>query len=123
MQRQPRGISQAIAKHDTISKTDGLRWLQAKEQKIYADQWRRQFWEDLTRSGDFHWPYLVAGLSGGLEVLQTGVKQFALCWVGGAWQRAAFYIHEYSGRKSVLLLDEKGEGVWNQAAVAYIVWC
>ena len=67
--------------------------------------------------------FLVAGLHNGQEVVQTGVDQFALCWVGGIWERPAFYIREKgSGREWVLLLEEKGENVWNHAAVDSIVW-
>ena len=94
-----------------MSKDQGMSFLVEKQRLIEAEQWRRRFWEDLTDQTEFPWSYLVAGLRGGQEVLQAGVDQFALCWVGGEWKRPAFYIREACGRESVLLLTTRA--VWN----------
>ena len=118
---QARGVYHAVSRHDTMSKNQGISFLLEKQRLIEAEQWRRRFWEDLTDQTEFPWSYLVAGLRGGQEVLQAGVDQFALCWVGGEWKRPAFYIREACGRESVLLLTTRA--VWNAEAVAHIDWC
>ena len=109
-----------MSQHDILSKKDGVAFLLRKQNDIEAAHWKRRFWEDLTDQVEFAWPLLVAGLDGGLEVLQCGVEQFAVVWVGKGWKQPAFYLRQTCGSEWVLFLNRKK--VWNQDAVADIDW-
>ena len=121
---QARGVYHALSQQDNISKSEGMDFLLEKLRLIEAENWGRCFWEDLTDQTQFKWPYLVAGLRDGHEVLQSGVEQFCLVWVGREWQRPAFYLRlreSTFGRERVLFLNMKA--VWNAEAVKDILWC
>ena len=118
---QARGVYHALSQQDNISKSEGMDFLLEKLRLIEAENWGRCFWEDLTDQTQFKWPYLVAGLRDGHEVLQSGVEQFCLVWVGRKWQCPAFYLRESTcGREWVLFLNTKA--VWNAEAVEDILW-
>ena len=106
--------------HDIMTKREGIAFLLHKHVEYEASPWGRRFWLDLTDQSQFRWPYLVAGLRGGHEVLQNGVEQFGVAWVGAKWQEPAFYIRQPSGREWVLFLNTKN--VWNEEAVQFIYW-
>ena len=115
-----RGVFHSVSEADHITKKKGITFLLEKQKDIEKAKWDRQFWEDLTDQSQFPWPFLVAGLPGGPEVLQNGVEQFLLVWVGEEWQRPAFFIRQKSGSEWVLFLNTKE--VWHREAVADIYW-
>ena len=116
-------VFQVVSKHDQMTKKEAVGWLIAKQQRAEADNWAQRFWEDLTDQKEFPWPFLLAGLPGGADMLtEGGVREFLLCWVGGRWQRPAFFVASAKTKEEwVLLLTEKE--VWNSEAVKDVRWC
>ena len=118
-----RGVYHAVSDQDIMNKSEGMAFLMHKQAEIEAARWGRRFWEDLTDQSQFSWPYLVAGLRGGHEVLQNGVEQFALVWVGQDWQQPAFFIRQSSDPLIEWVLFLNSKNVWNEEAVVDIHWC
>ena len=104
-----------------MNKSEGTAFLLHKQQEIEEENWGCQFWEDLTDQQIFSWPYLVAGLPGGLDVLRNGVELFAIVWVGREWQQPALFIRQADGEEAVLFMNQKQ--VWNHEAVDAVLWC
>ena len=71
-----RGVFHSVSEADHITKKEGINFLRQKQTEIDEAKWDRRFWEDLTDQSQFPWPFLVAGLPGGPEVLTNGVEKF-----------------------------------------------
>lgn len=112
-------VYHSVAPHDVMTRREAIAWLLDRQRKAEETGWSSPFYADLTDQAEFCWPLLVAGLPGGKDVLQQGVDQFALVWLGRGRQQPAFFCSTPGGQYALLLTEPDP---WNTDAVQDILW-
>ena len=104
--------------------TDGRDFLQRQVQ-AWEHHPRRRFTRNLTPGTAFAWDlFLHRGDANAKRLIQRGVVECWLVWVGRVWQRAAFYFRFHDGAETVYYYATTNDGRWvsDERLVEDIYW-